>query len=116
MKDIFATGCTADDVLADRFGCVGLFKLSNSTEGVENLGGLFAQCRGKDERLRSMRRLPRGDLGDGGCVDASMLANIQSLQVQSIGAYLHHQWIDENLSKTASLMLRQRVAQCGEIA
>ena len=47
VKHIFGAGRSADDVLADGFGGVGLLQLGDGAEGVENLGGLFAQSRRK---------------------------------------------------------------------
>ncbi len=59
--------------------------------------------------------MPRGDLGDGGGVDAGVLANVQRLQMQPVRANLHQQRVDEHLGKTVAAVFNQRVTQSRQI-
>ena len=42
---------------------------------------------------------PCGDFGDGGGVDAGVLADVEGLQVQAVGADLEQQRVDEHLRR-----------------
>ena len=76
-----------------------------------------AQGGGQRQRLsRTCARLPGGDLGDGGGVDAGVLADVERLQVQAVGADLHQQRVDEHLGEAMAAVFVQRVAEGGEIA
>ncbi len=58
---------------------------------------------------------PGGDLGDGGGVDAGVLADVEGLEVQAVGADLDQQRIDEHLGEARAAVVDQRVAEGGEI-
>ena len=52
VEDISAHGGSADDVLADGFGGVGLLELGDGAEGVEDFGGLRGEGGRKAESLQ----------------------------------------------------------------
>ena len=48
-------------------------------------------------------------------MDAGVLANVESLQVQAVGADLHQQRIDQHLGEAMTAILHQRVAKDGQV-
>ncbi len=114
VEHVFGAGGSADNVLADGFGGVGLLQFGDGAEGVENLGSLRREGGGKFE-VGSIW-LPCRELGDGGGVDAGVLADVQRLQVQTIRADLHHEWIDEHFGETMALVGDQAGMERREIA
>ena len=64
VEDVFGDGRSADDVLLDGFGSVGLLELGDGAEGVEDLGGLRSEGGRKVEGLRLLARF---DVPSCGC-------------------------------------------------
>ncbi len=55
------------------------------------------------------------DLCDGGGVDARVLANVERLQMQAVGADLEQQRIDSIARQAAAVVADEAVAQDGEV-
>ena len=55
--------------------------------------------------------MPWGDLCDGGGVHLGVLANVERLQVQAVGANLQQQRIDQHLGEAVAAVLDEGVAQ-----
>ncbi len=53
VEDVFCGGGSADDVLADGLGGVGVFELGDGAEGVEDFGGLRGEAAGGSVDSRS---------------------------------------------------------------
>ncbi len=105
MEDVFGAGGAADDVLADGLGGVSLLEFGDGAEGVKDFGGLFGQGLGEVECFRRTCFGPCGDLGDGGGVDAGVLADVECLEVQAVGADLHEERVDEHLGEAGAVVL-----------
>ncbi len=104
MEDVFGAGGSADDVLADGLGGVGLLEFGDGAEGVEDFGGLVTQGGRQSERLIGLDGSPGRDLGDGGGVDAGVLTDIERLQMEAVGADLHQERVDEHLGEAVAVV------------
>ena len=84
-------------------GGVGALELGDGAEGIERFDGLRAE--GRDLRAGG----GCGELVERGGVDARVLADIERLQVQAVGADLEQQRVDEQLGEAAAVVLRSRL-------
>ena len=57
-----------------------------------------------------------GEFGDGGGVDFGVLADVEGLEVETVGADFEQERIDKQLGKAVAVVGEQRVTQNGEIA
>ncbi len=55
------------------------------------------------------------DLCDRRGVNLCVLANVERLQVQAVGAHLEQQRVDQQLGEAVAAVLDERVAQSGEV-
>ena len=97
VEDIFGGGGSADDVAGEGFGDVDALQFGDGAEGVEDFAGLRGEGGRKGEVVGGFFQdaWGLGQLGDGGGVDARVLADVQRLQVQAVGADLKQQRVDE---------------------
>ena len=95
VEDIFGGGGAADDVAGERFGWEVAFELRDGAEGGEDLGGLGGE-RGRELEVGGVVRGAGGlrELGDGGGVDAGVLADVERLQVEAVGADFEQERVD----------------------
>ena len=56
-----------------------------------------------------------GEFGDGGGVDARVLADVERLQVEAVGADLQQQRVDERLREAAATVADEAGVQDGEV-
>ena len=67
-------------------------------------------------RDRGVVWAPVGDLGDGGGVDAGVLADVERLEVEAVGADLEQERVDEHAGEAAAVVLEEAGAEDGEVA
>ena len=139
LEHVFGGGGAADDVAGERFGDVEALQFGDGAEGVEDLAGLRSEGGGKlkgvGEGLWCLGRntgvLPLhfvqgqddgimfagdlGEFGDGGGVDARVLADVEGVQVEAVGADLDEQRIDERLGEAAATVADEAGVQHHEI-
>ena len=113
VEDVFGAGGSADDVLADGLGGVGLLEFGDGAEGVEDFGGLRSES-GGEVSCAGVGGCG-GDLSDGGGVDAGVLADVEGLEVEAVGADLEEERVDEQLGEAVAAVLEEAVAEDGEV-
>ncbi len=126
-------GCgSADDVEADGLGGEGLLEFGDGAEGGEDLGGLrgeggrelgnlwrfarlSAQRRARGWGTRISGGAKGGELFECGGVDAGVLADVEGLKVQAVGADFEQERVEKKLGEPMATVFDQGLAEDREI-
>ncbi len=115
LEHVFGAGGSADDVARECLRDVDALQLGDGAEGVEDLAGLRGERGGKFEFIGRRRTGGLGQFGDSGGVDARVLADVEGLQMEAVGARLQKQRVDKRLRKAAATVLDEAGVQDGEV-
>ena len=63
-----------------------------------------------------IRGTPLREFGDGGGVDAGVLADVEGLEVEAVGADFEEEGIDEEVGEAVAAVVDEAVAEDGEVA
>src|SRR5438067_1009870 len=115
VENVVGRGGAADDVAWESFGDVVALKLRDGAEGGEDFGGLRRERGRKGEAARVGSARGLRELADGGGVDTSVLADVEGMEVQAVGADFDQEWINVNLREAAATIADEAGTQDGEV-